>query len=195
VSVRALVFVLAACILAGAMGCGGQRGEAPKVSRRGDSGPIPMPEEPAWKEGEITLPPYPRDQDLIPFEPTGQTTNRFYVDGSALTVDPDRVVRFPLVIRSAEGTRTVSYSGVNCKPGEWKDYAYGLDGNRWERVADPNWRQIRNLSFNNHQYTLAAEFLCYGGVMSGGPRGDAKSIVRRLRHPPAPESRVPPRYD
>jgi hypothetical protein len=192
--VRRLALVIAACVLAGAVGCGGQRGEAPKVSRRGDSGPIAMPEEAPWKEADITLPPYPRDQDLISFEPTGQTTNRFYVDGSSLSVDPDKVVRFSLVIRSPEGTRTVSYSGVNCRAGEWKDYAYGLDADRWERIAEPKWRPLRNLSFNNHQYTLATEFLCYGGVFSGGPRGDARSIVRRLRNPPAPEPRVPPRY-
>jgi hypothetical protein len=194
-SMRGLVFLVAACILAGTVGCGGTHGEAPKAYRRGESGPNPMPEEAPWKEADITLPPYPRDQDLILFEPRGQTTNRFYVDGSSLTVDPDRVIRFSLVIRSAEGARTVSYSGVNCKTAGWKDYAFGPDGDRWERVADPQWREIRDQQMNNHQYTLASEFFCYGGIFSGGPTGDAKSIVRHLKHPPTPDARVPARYN
>ena len=96
---------------------------------------------------------------------------------------------------AAEGARTVSYSGVNCKTAGWKDYAFGRDGDRWERVDDPQWREIRDQQMNNHQYTLASEFFCYGGIFSGGPMGDAKSIVRHLKHPATPDARVPARYN
>lgn len=192
---RWLAILIAGLVLIAAAGCGGgSRGEAPKVTYRGDSGPNKVPEEAPWKESEIALPPYPRDQDLIRFEPTGQTTNRFYVDGSSLTVDPDKVIRFALVIRSAGDTSTASYAGVNCKTGEWKEYAYGRDGQRWEPAKDPQWRPIHDQRINNYQHTLAVQFFCTSGLFSGGPVGSAKMIVRNLKSPAPAPTRVPPRY-
>jgi CNP1-like family len=191
---RWLVIVVATLVLVGTLGCSGTTGEAPKVKYRGDSGPNRgAPDEGPWKEGEAKLPAYPRDQDLIRFEPTGRTTNRFYVDGPSLTVDPDKVIRFTLAIRSADRADTVSYSGVNCKTGEWKDYAYGRDGT-WELVKDPQWRGIQDRRINNYQYTLAVEFFCTSGVWSGSPMGSAKYIVRNLKNPPTAATRVPTRY-
>jgi hypothetical protein len=192
---RWLGIAIAASMLAATAGCGGTRGEPPKVTYRGDSGPNKVEDEGPWKEAEITLPPYPRDRDLIRFVPTGQTTNRFYVDGSSLTVGTDKVIRFTVVIRSPEGASTVTYSGVNCRPGEWKDYAFGREGERWERDSDPQWRKIEDKRINNYQYTLAAQNLCTFGLFTGGPIGDAKFLVRRLKYPPPVESRVPPKYN
>ncbi len=192
---RWLAITLAASVLAAIGGCGGTRGEPPKVIYRGDSGPNKVEDEGPWKEAAITLPPYPRDRDLIRFEPTGQTTNRFYVDGSSLTVDPDKVIRFSMVIRSPEGASTETYSGVNCRPGEWKDYAVGRDGERWELNRDPQWRKIEDKGINNYQYTLAAQNLCTFGLFTGGPVGDAKLLVRRLKYPPPVDNRVPSKYN
>jgi hypothetical protein len=192
VIVRTLAIVAAACALLGMAACG-STGEAPKAYRRGDSGPNPFPDQGPWKEANLSLPPYPRDRDLIEFEPTGQSINRFYVDGSALTVGPDRVIRFPLVIRSAEGAQTVSYSGVRCDLGQWKDYAFGREGRRWDLNPDSRWRQIKDRRINNYQYTLASEFFCFGGLFSAGPVGDAASIVHSLKYPGRPDPRNPGR--
>ena len=192
---RWLATLVAAFVLIGAAGCGGSsRGEAPKAYRRGDSGPNPVPEEGPWKEAEVALPPYPRDQDLIRFEATGQTTNRFYVGGPSLSVDPDKVIRFALAIRSAEGADTLSYSGVNCKTGEWKDYAYGRNGS-WDLVKDPQWRPIQDQRINNYQYTLGVQFLCTNGIFYSTPAGSAKTIVRNLKTPPIKDNHSPARYD
>ena len=192
---RWLVVLVAAVMLVDLAGCGSTRGEPPKVTYRGDSGPNRVPDEAPWKEAEVPLPPYPRDQDLIRFEPTGQTTNRFYVDGSSLTVGTDKVIRFALVIRSPEGAKTVTYSGVNCRPGEWKDYAFGRDGQRWEPDTDPQWHPIEDKRINNYQHTLAAQYFCTFGLFTGGPMGDAKMLVRNLKYPQPVDNRVPARYN
>ena len=194
-SMRGLAILLGAGVLACAAGCSGSRGEAPKVSYRGDSGPNKVPYEGPWKEAQIMLPPYPRDQDLIRFEPTGQTTNRFYVDGSSVTVDPDKVVRFALVIRSLDQASTATYVGVNCKTGEWKEYAYGLNGKEWELAKEPEWQPIHDQRINNYKHTLAAEFLCTSGAFRGGPSGSAPYIVRNLKNPPPADYRAPSRYN
>lgn len=182
-----------ACLVTLVGGCSGSRGEAPKAYRRGESGPNPVPEEGPWKEAEVALPPFPQDSDLIEFQPTGLTRFKFFIDGSSLSVGPDAVIRFSLVIRSPEGARTVSYSGVRCKSREWKDFAYGR-GTRWEPNSDPAWRPIIELNSNNYQYTLASDYFCFGGVFSAGPKGSAKTIVRGLKYPTAPDTRSPRDY-
>jgi hypothetical protein len=194
-SMQLLVILLAACALAWTAGCGSSRGDAPKVTYRGDSGPNKVPDEGPWKESQIALPPYPRDQDLIRFELTGQTTNRFYIDGPSLTVDPDKVVRFALVIKSLDQASTATYAGVNCTTGEWKEYAYGRDGQRWEAIKEPEWRAIHDQRINNYQHTLATEFLCTGGAFRSGPAGSAKLIVRNLKNPPPADPRAPSHYN
>jgi hypothetical protein len=192
---RRLLFIITSCALAAAAGCS-TRGEAPKVTYRGDSGPNPVKDEGPWKEAEVTLPAYPRDQDLIRFEPTGQTTNRFYVDGSTLTVDPDKVVRFAVVIRSPGEAGTASYAAVNCKTREWKEYAYGrAEDKRWDPARDPQWRPIHDQRINNYQHTLLTEFLCTTGGFSSGPAGSAKKIVRDLKYPPPKDDRAPSAYN
>lgn len=192
---RWLAILIPVFLVAATAGCsGGTRGEPPKVIYRGDSEPNRVQDEGQWKEAEITLPPYPRDRDLIRFEPTGQTTNRFYVDGSSLTVDADKVIRFAVVIRSPEGANTVTYSGVNCRPGEWKDYAHGRS-DRWELDQNAQWRPIEDKRINNYQHTLAAQYFCTFGLFTGGPLGDAKLLVRNLKYPPPADPRAPSRYN
>ena len=80
------------------------------------------------------------------------------------------------------------------KPGEWKDYAFGRDGQTWERDANPQWRAIQGKGINNYQHSLATQF-CTFGLFSGGPLGSAKALVRNLKYPPPAATRVPPRYN
>ena len=190
---------VAATILVGALlataigGCSGTRGEAPTVQQRGETAdPGNFPEQTPWKELKVTPPAYPRERDLIEFELTGQTANRFYIDGTSLTVESDKVVRFVLVIRSAGGASTISFSGVHCDTGQWKDYAFGRSGS-WEINSNAQWRRIRAQSVNNYQDTLRSEFFCFGGIFSGGVQGTAKDIVRTLKDPTPPDPRVPGR--
>jgi hypothetical protein len=57
------------------------------------------------------------------------------------------------------------------------------------------WRLIRGRNVNNYQYSLFKDYFCYGGVMSGGPAGDAKVLVRNLKYPLVQDNRVPRRYN
>ncbi len=154
-----------------------------------------FPDEPEWRESAATPPPYPRDRDLVEFRLSGLTGNRFFVDTSSLTVGEDEVVRFVLVAQAAGNANNVSFSAIRCETQEWKDYAFGTREQTWRVVADAQWRPIQELTRNNYQYTLFKEYFCYGGVMSGGPAGDAKRLVYNLKHPLVPDNRVPRRYN
>jgi hypothetical protein len=150
-----------------------------------------VPEEKPFVEADIAPPPYPADSTLIEFALSGQTSNRFYIDGSSLTVDQDKVVRFILVIRTPGDVNNVRFSGLRCSTREWKDYAIARADHTWVLDKDPSWQWIQNTNFNNYQRTLYHDFFCINGVVSSGPVGDAKKLVKLLKNPPRRDPRVP----
>ena len=155
-------------------------------------GPLPgAPEEKPFVEQNVPPPPYPKNSNLTEFHLRGQTSNRFYIDTSSLTVGPDGIVRFALVIRTPEGTETTTYSGLHCSEREWKDYAYGKADGTWTLASEPNWRRIQGLGFNDYRGTLYEDYLCAGGVSSVEPAGDAKKLVRLLKYPLPRDDRNP----
>jgi hypothetical protein len=182
-------------VIAGALlsvaGCGSPS-SGPEVRRRGDATITGAPEEGTWKEADLQPPPYPKDVDLIDLKLTGaRTSTRFSVDGSSLSIGPDKVIRFVLAIRSGAGATTVSFSGLRCATKEWKDYAFGRSDRTWARVEDAKWRPIRFTNYNNFQDTLYNDYFCYGGYKGGGIMGDAKALVNRLKYPPVRDSTIP----
>jgi len=164
--------------------------------RRRDQDPIHgAPEELPFSEAKVAPPAYPADAGLIEFTATGRTRNRFYVDGTSLSVGPDEVIRFVLVVRTPSKVNNVSFSAVRCDTGEWKDYAYARTDKSWAVDEQAKWRPIQERGFNNYQHTLFAEFFCYGGVTSGGPLGSAETIVRNLKHPFPPDQHTPRNFN
>jgi len=160
---------------------------------RGQSqGPVPgVPEEQPFVEENIAPPPFPAESKLVEFKLRGLTTNRFFVDGSSLTIGKDKVVRFILVIRTPEGVSNVTFSGLRCGDHDWKDYAYARVDHTWAIDKDATWRRIQQLSFNNYKGTLYEDFFCTHGVLSTDPAGDAKKLVQLLKMPPYDDPRVP----
>jgi CNP1-like family protein len=155
-------------------------------------GPLPgVPEEQPFVEANVPPPPYPKDSNLAEFYLRGQTTNRFFIDTSSLSVGPDRIVRFALVIRTPENTETTTFSGLRCSEKEWKDYAYGGSDRAWSVEPAPQWRRIQELSFNNYRGTLYQDYLCVGSALSAHPAGDAAKLVRLLKYPPPKDNRNP----
>jgi hypothetical protein len=154
-----------------------------------------VPEEPEWRESAATPPAYPQDGDLVEFRLSGTTGNRFFVDAKSLSVGEDEVVRFVLVIHTPGNASNVSFSAVRCQTQEWKDYAFGTRDQGWRVDEGARWRPIHERNRNNYQHTLFKDYFCYGGVMSGGPAGDARRLVYNLKHPLVQDNRVPRRYN
>ena len=140
-------------------------------------------------------PAYPQDRNLAELKLTGSTSNRFFVDTKSLSVGEDEVVRFVLVIETPGKAHNVTFSGLRCETQEWKDYAFANRDHTWRVEEVAQWRLIRDRNVNNYQYALFKDYFCYGGVMSGGPAGDAKVLVRNLKYPLVQDTRVPRRYN
>jgi hypothetical protein len=133
-----------------------------------------------WKESDVALPAYPKPDALIPFAAGAATPHRFFIDPQSLSIGPDGVVRYTLVVKTAGGATNVTHEGVRCEVREQKIYAIGGAKGDWVRARDPQWRRIEYRAVNNHHGVLYADFLCEGKYTPPS----VKAIVQLLRKPP-----------
>jgi hypothetical protein len=166
------------------------------VRDRSEENPITnLPEEAAWVERSVPPPAYPEPRNLAEIWLSGTTSNRFFVDTKSLSVGEDEVVRFVLVIQTPDKAHNVSFAGLRCETQQWKDYAFANRDHSWRLDEAAQWRLIEERNRNNYQHTLFKDYFCYGGVMSGGPAGDARMLVRNLKYPLVQDNRVPRKYN
>lgn len=156
---RAIAIVLALLFA----GCAGGQYEAPVSRYKLDTGGAVFGSEEKWREGEISIPVYPDERSLQEFSISGQTDNRFFVDSNSLSVDPDGVVRFSVVVRSNTGAENVAYEGIRCETREWKPYALGRADRSWSEARDPQWQRIVWRSTNAYRFVLYRDYFCPDG--------------------------------
>lgn len=125
----------------------------------------------------LVLPAAPAKDNLLPFYVSPTATMNFAVDASSVSVTPDGVVRFTLVIASPEGARNVSYEGIRCKTGEKKLYATGIADGSWSPSRNDAWSRIRDVGANRQHAALFNDYFCDFGSVAG----NAAAIVKRLR--------------
>lgn len=118
--------------------------------------------EKAWKEIEAKLPPYPKAENLIPFEAGAATAHKFFIDAPSISVGEDGVVRYTLFVKAAGGAVNVSFEGIRCETREQKYYAIGHGNGSWSKARDPQWRRIEYQDVNRHHGVLYADFFCRG---------------------------------
>ncbi|MFA7270965.1 MAG: CNP1-like family protein [Sterolibacterium sp.] len=138
-------------------------------------------EEKKWVELEARLPDYPHAQNLIEFDAGAATSNRYYVDGSTLSVGEDGVVRYVVVVKTSGGATNVNYEGIRCGAKERKLYAFGRSDNMWGKSRTQAWQSIRPGSY---QAVLYKEYFCPGNnvIFKADEGVDA---LRRGGHPEA----------
>ncbi|MFY9973574.1 MAG: CNP1-like family protein [Chromatiaceae bacterium] len=142
--------------------------------------PRSLQETPEWTEGRVDLPPWPRDEDLIEFQPDMPGGRfRFYIDGRSLSVDTrDGVVRYALVAESPSGVRNVSFEGIRCTlRGAYRVYAYGT-GDGFSPIGPSDWSPIPNYGTEAFRRDLWRHSFC----VPREPRPRTKQeILRTLR--------------
>jgi hypothetical protein len=111
-----------------------------------------------WREGEVKLPAYPRDEGLIEFFVSGASSFRFFIDPASLSPGRDGVVRYTLIARSPSGYANVSYEGIRCATSSYRVYALGNNGS-W-RPQDSEWRAIEPKSVQRWHLELRSRYFC-----------------------------------
>lgn len=133
-------------------------------------------------ESEVELPAFPQAENLIPFEGSVTTGNKYLVDSESLSVGSDGIVRFTLVIVSSAGARNVSYEAMNCSSSERRLYALGRADGTWSRARSDQWLKIRDNSLNRHYAELYTNYFCPIG-MTLRDADEARQVLRRGGHP------------
>lgn len=132
------------------------------------------------EDKDVTPPPLPDYDKLLPFEVSKGTTLTFAIDPKSLSIGKDGVVRYTVVITSPAGARNVRYEGIRCGDGQqWKLYdAIDEDGTAWDTDTSTDWERIQYNSLNAYQNTLAKDYFCDFSTIAG----DAKTIVDNIRY-------------
>ncbi|HEX8987442.1 MAG TPA: CNP1-like family protein [Rhodocyclaceae bacterium] len=140
-------------------------------------------DEPKWEEGEVKLPEYPKDEDLMEFYVSAGTANKFYIDGKSINPGSDGVVRFTMVVRTAGGATNVTFEGIRCKTIETRLYATGSNG-KWVKARKSEWRDIENNTVNRPHAALSRDYFCPSQLPILTPE-EGRDALRRGKHPNA----------
>ena len=135
------------------------------------------PDEKQWVESEVTLPEYPKAQNLIPFDAGTVTANRHYIDFKSITVGEDRIIRYAIVIETRGGAKNVSFEGMRCRPNGRRTYAYGHVDNTWSPAKSSTWQDINFQSGTSYHKALYREFFCPEGIAVKDPA----EAIRNMR--------------
>ncbi|WP_148664957.1 CNP1-like family protein [Sulfuricaulis limicola] len=131
-----------------------------------------------WKESDITLPPYPRDENLLAVLLPATDTLKIYIDRASLSRGPDRVARFSLVVQSPSGARSVFYDGLRCETREYKTYAIGSPEQTFTPVKHAAWRAIPRPASNAFRYHLYQDYICDAHASARTPEDLVRLLTR-----------------
>jgi hypothetical protein len=132
-------------------------------------------------EEQVALPPYPRNENLVPVYVSAATDFKYFVDASTLGVFPKaREVRYVFVARSPNGVDNVSYEAIRC-PEEFRILATGEGPGRWSSRPGA-WRPIVKGAALSWPYALSRNYFCphRDSIKTAAEGADA---LRRGSHP------------
>lgn len=128
-------------------------------------------------ESEVTLPAPAQKNNLLPFYVSATTTMDFAIDAKSLSVTPEGIVRYTLVITSKSGASNISYEGIRCATAEKKLYATGKTDGGWSPSRRNVWSAIWDTGANRQHAALLKDYFCDGTSVAG----KAEAIVERMR--------------
>lgn len=134
-----------------------------------------------WVEVAAKLPSYPKGENLIPFNVSSATRNKFFVDAESISVGADKVVRYTVVVEAAGGAKNVSFEGLRCESGERRLYAYGHPDGSWSRARNAGWEDIKFRSLLSYHKALYEDHFCPDGINVKDGKEAAQNLRRAAR--------------
>jgi hypothetical protein len=134
-----------------------------------------------WREQGWELPPFPEDGDLFEVQPMEHVPLfRFWVDGSSLSIGPDRVIRYVMVITADSGNaRNLRYEGMLCEAGQYRTYAHGRQDGSWRQVRNSGWEPFHADPSDRIRVALKRFYFCEDGMGTPLPRERILANLRR----------------
>lgn len=137
-------------------------------------------EEKTWQELQAQPPPVFNEEKLLPFYVSSATDNRFFIDGATVSVGEGGIVRYALLVKSAQGALNLTFEGMRCATHERKIYAFGRTDGTWSKARHAKWEHIQYQDRNRHHHVLYDDFFCPSGAAIGKPE-QALDVLRRER--------------
>lgn len=138
-----------------------------------------------WKEGDVSLPAWPKDVDLI-----GVSLDRpdapfaYYIDRASLATGRDGVVRYTIVAEAGGGVRNITFEGIRCTPsGAYRIYAFGHGGAFKPATGGDDWQPIGLTAGNAARNELWRHYLCVPRLFKPRPKRDQLRMLRSGRVP------------
>lgn len=135
------------------------------------------------KEIAVEFPPYPDADSLLAFDAGAASGNRFMIDRTSISIGPDGVIRYVLVIRSPSGVDNVRFEGMRCETLERRLYATGRDDRTWSKSRNDKWMRITSSTLSLPHMALAHLYLCDNRIPIRSAR-EAIEAIRRGGPPP-----------
>lgn len=135
-----------------------------------------------WRELDVQFPSPPAGDALIPLYVSAATTNRFYIDGSSLSVGADQVIRYVMVVETPGGVRNVSFEGLRCESRSRRIYGSGRPDGSWSKARNSDWVRILDAYANRQHAALFLEYFCPFGN-SVRTAAEARDALVRGGHP------------
>jgi hypothetical protein len=136
-----------------------------------------------WKEGDVQLPAWPRDNNLVEVQ-IDQPDDRFtyLIDQASLETGDDGVVRYTLIAETSSGARNISFEGIRCTPrGAFRTYAFGHGGSFQITEVAADWQPV--LEGGAVRRELWRHYLCVPRLFEARPRRDQLRMLRSGRTP------------
>lgn len=137
-----------------------------------------------WVELQTQLPAYPETGNLLEFNVGPTSTHRYYVDATSINVGKDGVIRYTLVVKSAQGAENATFEGIRCETREKKRYALGRNDRTWVQPRVSEWQRLENITQDYAQRELSKYYFCPRGLIVGSPE-EAIQALKAGAHPKA----------
>ena len=134
-----------------------------------------------WLELSAQLPPPPKPENLVGFDVSPATQNKYFVDTASIRVGEDKVVRYSVVIEAAGGAKNVSFEGMRCATGERRLYAYGQPDGSWSKARNAGWEGIKFRSPLSYHKALYEDHFCPDGINVRNANEAVRSLRRGAR--------------
>ena len=168
---RALLALAFAVGVTAAAGVTGQRDQR-FLEQKVEPPPAPLPESP------VRLPPYPRRGDLVELDGAlFEGGARVFLDPASLSQARPAVVRYTMLLVSAEGVENLFYESLHCGNDEWRTLAFGSAEGGFRLVDDPRWRSLRAGGSTAYRRVIARAYVC---VLQRRVPDRAEDLRRRL---------------
>lgn len=129
-----------------------------------------------WVDSPVNLPAAPATENLLRFY--SNDNQSFFIDHKSISIVADGSLRYTLVSISRSGAKNVSYEGLRCDSKQKRLFAFGRADGSWSNSRRNEWDSFSNDGVNKQHSSLAWDFACEGGSLSG----TVDNIIQRIRH-------------